>query len=114
MGASTSHQDGYQRAEPHWMHYGSINFDDEIPAEVLKVGASVGKKISPVRRFFALLATFDVCFCSFLWILSAMVSGARCSLWLHWDVCGVHRSSLFDQFSKQPLSPVFVFFTAAV
>lgn len=73
MGASSSHQEGYRRVDPHWMYYGSINFEDEIPAEVLKVGASVGKQISPVRRFFALLATFDVCFCSFLWMLCAML-----------------------------------------
>ncbi|EEC17164.1 steroidogenic acute regulatory protein, putative [Ixodes scapularis] len=97
MGASTSHQDGYQRAEPHWMHYGSINFDDEIPAEVLKVGASVGKKISPVRRFFALLATFDVCFCSFLWILSAMLQYKSVKLVYQSEILNyAMSSSLFD------------------
>uniref|UniRef100_A0A090XE48 Putative steroidogenic acute regulatory protein n=1 Tax=Ixodes ricinus TaxID=34613 RepID=A0A090XE48_IXORI len=97
MGATTSHQDGYQRAEPHWMHYGSINFDDEIPAEVLKVGASVGKKISPVRRFFALLATFDVCFCSFLWILSAMLQYKSVKLVYQSEILNyAMSSSLFD------------------
>lgn len=97
MGATTSHQEGYQRAEPHWMHYGSINLDDEMPAEVLKVGASVGKKISPVRRFFALLATFDVCFCSFLWILSAMLQYKSVKLVYQSEIVNYAMSrSLFD------------------
>lgn len=102
MGASnSSHQPGgggYQRAtEPHWMHYGSINLDDEVPAEVLKVGASVGKKISPVRRFFALLATFDVCFCSFLWMLCAMLQYKSVKLVYENEILAYGiSSSLFD------------------
>ncbi|KAK8760253.1 steroidogenic acute regulatory protein-like [Amblyomma americanum] len=98
MGASSSsqHPSG-PTAEPHWVHYGSINLDDEIPAEALKVGASVGKRISPVRRFFALLATFDVCFSSFLWILCAMLQYKSVKLVYEKEIVGYHiSSSLFD------------------
>ncbi|KAL1423127.1 hypothetical protein MTO96_021505 [Rhipicephalus appendiculatus] len=63
----------------------------------LKWGASVGKKISPVRRFFALLATFDVCFCSFLWILCAMLQYKSVKLVYEKEILGYGiSSSLFD------------------
>uniref|UniRef100_A0A224Z049 Steroidogenic acute regulatory protein n=1 Tax=Rhipicephalus zambeziensis TaxID=60191 RepID=A0A224Z049_9ACAR len=95
--ASSSHDTACPRPEPHWIHYGSINLEDEVPAEALKVGASVGKKISPVRRFFALLATFDVCFCSFLWILCAMLQYKSVKLVYEKEILGYGIStSLFD------------------
>ncbi|XP_064471378.1 stAR-related lipid transfer protein 3-like isoform X2 [Ornithodoros turicata] len=97
MGANRSQEVAYQEAEPHWARYGSINFDDEAPAEVLKVGASVGKEISPVRRFFALLATFDFCFCTFLWILCAMLQYKLVRLVFDQEVLAYSfASSLFD------------------
>lgn len=94
MGANASQEVAFRDAEPRWVHYGSISFDDE---EVLKVGASVGEKISPVRQFFALLATFDICFCTFLWILCSVLEYRFVKLGFDKEVLAyTFTTSLFD------------------
>jgi hypothetical protein len=45
-------------------------------ADDLVSGTRQNGKMSPVRRFFLLLCTFDLLFTAFLWIISILVTGA--------------------------------------
>jgi len=60
-------------------------------------GTQHGGKMSPVRRFFLLLLTFDILFTCLLWIISILVTGRDLDRELHQQVIEytIH-SSMFD------------------
>ena len=49
-------------------------------------GTQHGGKMSPVRRFFLLLLTFDILFTCLLWIISILVTGRDLDRELHQQV----------------------------
>ena len=60
-------------------------------------GTQHNGRMSPVRRFYLLLCTFDLLFTSLLWIISVLVTGK--DLYAELDYQVVHydiRSSMFD------------------
>lgn len=44
-----------------------------IPSEDVLLGTQTGRHLSPVRRFFCLLVTFDLLFTILLWVLSIIL-----------------------------------------
>ncbi|XP_023224845.1 stAR-related lipid transfer protein 3-like isoform X1 [Centruroides sculpturatus] len=52
------------------------HFNDED----LKIGTSLAGQMSPVRRFFCLLTTFDLLFTFLLWLISTMMEGRIASV----------------------------------
>ncbi|KAH8023514.1 hypothetical protein HPB51_014763 [Rhipicephalus microplus] len=63
--ASSSHDPACPRPEPHWIHYGSINLEDELPAEALKVLSAL--------RFVVLILAYIV-FRLKHWLLVALMT----------------------------------------
>ncbi|XP_022245101.1 steroidogenic acute regulatory protein-like [Limulus polyphemus] len=81
-------------------YYGSINSaveSDIIDNNTLQEGSSFGDHISPVRRFFLLLTTFDFVFNVLLWLICTMLTGESVQNAFKKEV--IHysfESSLFD------------------
>ena len=69
-----------------------------VMTDDLVSGTSNRGKLSPVRRFFVLLCTFDVLFICLLWIISVLVTGRDMVQELHQQVLEytIH-SSMFDE-----------------
>ena len=59
-----------------------------IMTDDLVSGTQHGGKMSPVRRFFLLLVTFDILFTCLLWIIAILVTGRDLNRELHQQVCG--------------------------
>ena len=57
-----------------------------VMTDDLVSGTSNRGKLSPVRRFFVLLCTFDVLFICLLWIISVLVTGRDLVQELHQQV----------------------------
>ena len=57
-----------------------------VMTDDLVSGTAARGKLSPVRRFFTLLVTFDVLFLSLLWIIAILVSGRDLVAELHQQV----------------------------
>lgn len=62
-------------------NYQSINsvynsYLENFNNEDLKIGTSLAGQMSPVRRFFCLLTTFDLLFTVLLWLISTMMGGS--------------------------------------
>ena len=83
-----------RRIPPHLSHlqyssvgggYGSQHFP-VIMTDDLVSGTQHGGKMSPVRRFFLLLLTFDILFTCLLWIISILVTGRDLDRELHQQV----------------------------
>ena len=68
-----------------------------IMTDDLVSGTQHGGRMSPVRRFFVLLCTFDILFTSLLWIIAILVTGRDLTRELHQQVVEytIH-SSMFD------------------
>lgn len=68
-----------------------------VMTDDLVSGTSTTGKLSPVRRFFVLLCTFDVLFICLLWIIAILVTGRDLVKELHQQVVEytIH-SSMFD------------------
>jgi len=84
--------------------YSSYSYNTEAGAQVRLVmtddlvsGTSTHGSLSPVRRFFVLLCTFDVLFICLLWIIAILVTGRDLVKELHQQVLEytIH-SSMFD------------------
>jgi hypothetical protein len=72
-------------------HYPVIMTDDLVS------GTQHNNRMSPVRRFFCLLVTFDVLFIALLWIITLLVTGRDLVSELHAQVMEYTiRSSMFD------------------
>merc|ERR1719186_1699452 len=65
--------------------YGSLPFP-VIMTDDLVSGTQHGGRMSPVRRFFLLLCTFDILFTCLLWIISILVTGRDLTNELHRQV----------------------------
>jgi len=76
--------------------YGSLPFP-VIMTDDLVSGTQHDGRMSPVRRFFLLLCTFDILFTSLLWIISILVTGKDLMTELHRQVVeySIHYS-MFD------------------
>ena len=68
-----------------------------VMTDDLVSGTSNRGRMSPVRRFFVLLCTFDVLFICLLWIIAILVTGRDLVMELHQQVLEytIH-SSMFD------------------
>ena len=68
-----------------------------IMTDDLVSGTQHNGRMSPVRRFFVLLCTFDILFTSLLWIIAILVTGRDLTRELHQQVMEytIH-SSMFD------------------
>ena len=68
-----------------------------VMTDDLVSGTASRGRMSPVRRFFVLLCTFDVLFICLLWIISVLVTGRDLVQELHQQVLEytIH-SSMFD------------------
>jgi len=94
----------HMRLPPHLSHlhystgggYSSQQFP-VIMTDDLVSGTQHDGKMSPVRRFFVLLCTFDILFTSLLWIIAILVTGRDLTMELHQQVLEytIH-SSMFD------------------
>ena len=99
-----------RRIPPHLSHlqyssvgggYGSQQFP-VIMTDDLVSGTQHGGKMSPVRRFFLLLVTFDILFTCLLWIIAILVTGRDLNRELHQQVGnetlkhGTHSNSAGD------------------
>ena len=76
--------------------YGAPHFP-VIMTDELVSGTQHNGRMSPVRRFYLLLCTFDLLFTSLLWIISVLVTGK--DLYTELDFQVVHYeigSSMFD------------------
>ena len=76
--------------------YGSQHYP-VIMTDELVSGTQHNGRMSPVRRFYVLLCTFDLLFTALLWIISVLVTGKDLyseldSQVVHYDI----RSSMFD------------------
>ena len=85
---------GGRQIPPHLSHlqyssvgggYGSQQFP-VIMTDDLVSGTQHGGKMSPVRRFFLLLVTFDILFTCLLWIIAILVTGRDLNRELHQQV----------------------------
>ena len=68
-----------------------------VMTDDLVSGTASRGRMSPVRRFFVLLCTFDVLFICLLWIIAILVTGRDLVMELHQQVLEytIH-SSMFD------------------
>lgn len=76
--------------------YGTQQFP-VIMTDELVSGTKHNGRMSPVRRFYLLLCTFDLLFTCLLWIISILVTGK--DLYNELDMQVVHyniKSSMFD------------------
>ena len=79
-----------------YFSYGSHHYP-VIMTDELVSGTQHNGRMSPVRRFYVLLCTFDLLFTALLWIISVLVTGK--DLYTELDSQVVHydiRSSMFD------------------
>ena len=93
------------RMPPHLshLHYNSVGGgyrSQQFPVimtDDLVSGTQHNGRMSPVRRFFVLLCTFDILFTSLLWIIALLVTGRDLTRELHQQVMEytIH-SSMFD------------------
>ena len=73
----------YQNGMPHYyshMHYSSGSGSHPFPVimtDDLVSGTQHEGRMSPVRRFFLLLCTFDILFTCLLWVIAILVTGSR-------------------------------------
>ncbi|XP_076309322.1 steroidogenic acute regulatory protein-like isoform X2 [Tachypleus tridentatus] len=93
-------------------YYGSINSavqPDIIDNNILQEGSSFGDHISPVRRFFLLLTTFDFVLNVLLWLICTMLTGESVQNAFKKEVIFYSfESSLFDIVVTTTVTGIFV------